>query len=79
MDRILKLAISHTRRIRNSPVFVQVSEEEAVYERRLAEAGLTQYHQGELEAPLHWFPVHLLRQRRKADIIPVLLSETNDR
>jgi len=73
----IKIKITRTRRIRNSPVFVQVPEEEAVYERRLAETGLTQYHQGELEAPLHRFPVHLLRQRREPDIIPVLLSETN--
>lgn len=61
MEGQIKIKITRTCRIRNSPVFVQVSEKEAVYERRLAETGLTQYHQGELEAPLHRFPVHLLR------------------
>ena len=54
---------------RHRPLGVQLGQEERVDERRLAEAGFAAHHQRELEATLHRFAVHLLRQRGEPDVI----------
>lgn len=56
------------------PVLVEIAQKEAVDQRGLAQSGLADHHEGELEAPLHRLPVHLLWKRGKAYVIAILVE-----
>ena len=51
---------------------VEVCQEQAVHQGRLAQAGLSDHHQSELEAFLHRLPVHLVGQVSEAHIAGLL-------
>lgn len=61
--------------IGNLAVLVEVAEEEAVDERGLAQPGLAHHQQREVEAPLDGLAVHLLGERREADVVSAVWLE----
>jgi len=56
------------------PVLVKIAQEEAVDQGGLAQSRFADHHQGELEAPLHRLPVHLLWKGGEAYVIPILVE-----
>lgn len=55
-------------------ILVEIAKKEAIDERRFAQARFTHHHQSELETTLHRLAMHLLRQRGKANVIPILVE-----